>query len=96
MTSKVSTSSSPSSPAIAAAEAAAEAALLVIIDFLSRIRSATGAGRRAAAAVPPPRLPAEVGRRTRRAQAVAQDDVEEQDEQLDVDEEQVDPNTVSE
>lgn len=29
-------------------------------------------------------------------QAVAQDDVEEQDEQLDVDEEQVDPNTVSE
>ena len=30
------------------------------------------------------------------AQAVAQDDVEEQDEQLDVDEEQVDPNTISE
>ena len=30
------------------------------------------------------------------AQAVAQDDVEEQDEQFDVDEEQVDPNSVSE
>ena len=90
MTSKVSTSSSPSSPAIAAA---AEAALLVIIDFLSQVRSATGAGRRAALAIPPPRLPAEVGRRTRRAQAVAQDDVEEQDE--DDEAEQVEPNTVS-
>ena len=63
--------------------------------FLSRIRSPTGVGldelldRR--------RSPSGTGRRTEDAQAVAQDDVEEQDEQLDVDEddEQVDPNTVS-
>ena len=44
------------------------------------------------------RSPSGTGRRTEDAQAVAQDDVEEQDEQLDVDEddEQVDPNTSSE
>ena len=44
------------------------------------------------------RSPSGTGRRTEDAQKVAQDDVEEQDEQLDVDEddEQVDPNTSSE
>ena len=44
------------------------------------------------------RPPSGTGRRTEDAQKVAQDDVEEQDEQLDVDEddEQVDPNTGSE
>ena len=42
------------------------------------------------------RPPPGTGRSTKDAQAVAQDDVDEQDEQLDVDEEQVDPNSVSE
>ena len=42
------------------------------------------------------RPPPGTGRSTKDAQKVAQDDVEEQDEQLDVDEEQVDPNSVSE
>ena len=44
------------------------------------------------------RPPPGTGRSTKDAQKVAQDDVEEQDEQLDVDEddEQVDPNTSSE
>ena len=51
--------------------------------------------------VRPPGRPSIAETASRRAprimgQAVAQDDVEEQDEQLDVDEEQVDPNTVSE
>ena len=42
------------------------------------------------------RSPPGTGRSTKDAQAVAQDDVDEQDEQLDVDEEQVDPNSISE